>query len=1081
MGKTKTVTINEMALRVLRLARESAKDALFCSLGDILLFGNKDRLKMDSDIEDIYLDYRVKKLKKCLAPASGWRHCFTSMIELLEDCVSQYHVFVENQKIIEKEHSNQEEVDKEEFKSFLEFVRARFKSTEKMLRKYLDLPSVMGEGSIKDFCYQTASLILCTASSSYKLYSVGMEPLNLLVIDEAAQLKESESTIPLQLPGLRHAILVGDECQLPATVISNVSSEAGFGISLFERLSSLGHSKHLLNMQYRMHPSISSFPNSKFYSNLIMDAPYVMKKSYERHYLSEPMFGPYSFINVVGGKEEVDDVGRSRRNWVEVAVVVKIVQKLYKAWEGYKKKLSIGVISPYAAQVVAIKDRIEQKYDDLEGFTAKVKSVDGFQGGEADVIWHCLWILGNEKTLASSESVWEAIVRDARHRQCFFDADLDKDLAKAIIDVEKELHQMDDLFNKDSILFKSAKWKVCFSDDLRKSFGKLTSPCSKKLVMNLLLKLSSGWRPKKKNVDSVCKSSAQILKQFKVWDILPLEEIPKLVKRLDGVFAMYTDDYIDHCKQKCFEGYLEVPKSWVTSFDIVQFKKLDNHVHGNESSGGTVDGRSYVENSKVSESLLLMKFYSLSSGVVSHILSDRDGKELDLPFEETDQELEIISSPRSTFILGRSGTGKTTVLTMKLFQREQHHHIASEGIYADETSTSTDVSQRNDLGDCVVEIKDSVLRQLFVTVSPKLCYAIKQRVSGLKSDFEAPARYLACAFPGVADHCVLRLWLERKILPESLLRQYMDDIGVSNDDASAGFFLPRPSRAERAVDDPIRDMEGMLVDEYVSGRVPTLQKGNRMENIFSFPWSKDSPIVLGPRFKDAFQDPNSYLAIEPIFEVLKRGKMVSALYESCKMVSALYRPFKSKVTEQGLCYFGSFGVSGAIPSMFAALRNLQTVWASNNELTGSIPEFIGNWSKLKSLRFQGNSFGGSIPTTFSNLTLMEDLLLQLFLGNNKLTGTLPAQKSCTKEYISPEYGCGYEFQMQYGSIGWAVGATLGYAQAAQNKQVIASIGDGSFQVTAQDVSTMLRCEQRTIIFLIEPRNFCFLVDAFIVC
>ena len=42
----------------------------------------------------------------------------------------------------------------------------------------------------------------------------------------------------------------------------------------------------------------------------------------------------------------------------------------------------------------------------------------------------------------------------------------------------------------------------------------------------------------------------------------------------------------------------------------------------------------------------------------------------------------------------------------------------------------------------------------------------------------------------------------------------MDDIGVSNDDASAGFFLRRPSRAERAVDDPIREMEGMLVDEY---------------------------------------------------------------------------------------------------------------------------------------------------------------------------------------------------------------------------------------------------------------------------
>ena len=42
----------------------------------------------------------------------------------------------------------------------------------------------------------------------------------------------------------------------------------------------------------------------------------------------------------------------------------------------------------------------------------------------------------------------------------------------------------------------------------------------------------------------------------------------------------------------------------------------------------------------------------------------------------------------------------------------------------------------------------------------------------------------------------------------------MDDIGVSNDDTISGFSLRRPSRAERAIDDPIREMEGMLVDEY---------------------------------------------------------------------------------------------------------------------------------------------------------------------------------------------------------------------------------------------------------------------------
>ncbi|KAJ7946754.1 Pyruvate decarboxylase [Quillaja saponaria] len=65
----------------------------------------------------------------------------------------------------------------------------------------------------------------------------------------------------------------------------------------------------------------------------------------------------------------------------------------------------------------------------------------------------------------------------------------------------------------------------------------------------------------------------------------------------------------------------------------------------------------------------------------------------------------------------------------------------------------------------------------------------------------------------------------------------------------------------------------------------------------------------------------------------------------------------------------------------------------------------------------------------------------------------------------------YEFQMQYGSIGWSVGATLGYAQADPHKRVIACIGDGSFQVTAQDVSTMLRCGQKSIIFLINNGGY----------
>ncbi|ONK71148.1 uncharacterized protein A4U43_C04F5290 [Asparagus officinalis] len=121
------------------------------------------------------------------------------------------------------------------------------------------------------------------------------------------------------LSGVRHAIFIGDEHQLPALVKSQVSENAAFGRNLFERLSSLGHEKHLLNVQYRMHPSISKFPNSNFYDKKISDGPNVMCDSYEQKYLAGSMYGSYSFKNIQSGKESRDSNGRSLKNMIEVS------------------------------------------------------------------------------------------------------------------------------------------------------------------------------------------------------------------------------------------------------------------------------------------------------------------------------------------------------------------------------------------------------------------------------------------------------------------------------------------------------------------------------------------------------------------------------------------------------------------------------------------------------------------------------------------------------------------------------------------------------------------------------------------
>ncbi|KAJ0038641.1 hypothetical protein Pint_21977 [Pistacia integerrima] len=267
------VAIKEVASRVLKLLKETTKTddygrgTLFFPLGDILLFGSKERLKVGEEIQEIYLDYRVKRLSECFGVQTGWRHCFISMIHLLEDCVSQYHIFLENELIKKRENSDEDEI-KEEFKSFLEYVRERFNDIYPPLRNCililcthipksfilennfqnmvalitlldscktllfqdsvvseeleelfshsvaedfssssghknyllhkrrgechtvlrilqdslseLELPSYMNIDSLKDFCFKTASVIFCTASSSFKLHSVAMEPLNIL-------------------------------------------------------------------------------------------------------------------------------------------------------------------------------------------------------------------------------------------------------------------------------------------------------------------------------------------------------------------------------------------------------------------------------------------------------------------------------------------------------------------------------------------------------------------------------------------------------------------------------------------------------------------------------------------------------------------------------------------------------------------------------------------------------------------------------------------------------------------------------------------------------------------------------------
>ncbi|CAN8308350.1 unnamed protein product [Cochlearia groenlandica] len=529
----------------------SSSEHVTYGLGDIVLSGNRVRMRIDDKnvhLLDVFLDHRISTLSKLLLPLTGWNNSLDSVIDFLENMETKYRTYLllSDRKEKEKEGNKKkhkiltleefvkqkfyelsEELetnlvdlythlpksklsldhvkqmvearkalhrtrhflhgDSYNFDGFKKFIILECLEPLRLVKVQFQIPALLKNEGPSRFCLQNAHIIFCTASGASEMTAERTGAIEMLVVDEAAQLKECESAAALQLHGLRHAVLIGDELQLPAMVQSEVCEKAKFGRSLFERLVLLGHNKHLLDIQYRMHPSISRFPNVEFYDGKISDAPIVKESIYQKKFLQGNMFGPFSFINVGLGKEEFGD-GHSPKNLVEVAVVSEIISNLFKVSSVTKTKMSVGVISPYKGQIEALQERIGHKYkQSSELFTLNVRSVDGFQGGEEDVIIistvrsngngkigflsnrqranvaltrarHCLWVIGNETTLALSGSIWTKLIRDSKRRGCFYDAyDDDKKLRDVMNNALVEVDMCDVFSSFQSLTIKKGR------------------------------------------------------------------------------------------------------------------------------------------------------------------------------------------------------------------------------------------------------------------------------------------------------------------------------------------------------------------------------------------------------------------------------------------------------------------------------------------------------------------------------------------------------------------------------------------------------------------------------------------------
>ncbi|XP_037462672.1 uncharacterized protein LOC119334150 [Triticum dicoccoides] len=281
----------QVASSLLALRRQHPDPDACAGHGDLLLFGNRTRMPIDGDLDNIFQDTRLKLLTECFSPETGWRRCLLSLEAFLRDeiamikqedgtkpVVLKYYSFPtsEFQRIFEKlskclktimshvsihrtletnynniallskmlnDFSKLLGVQKQVSTSSRQLRRQRDGLTmgyhseqtvgtmrEKMpeildvtrtLLRDLQLPLTEEFSEIKEFCIESASLIFCTVSGSAKLEG---EKMDLLLIDEAAQLKECESLVPLQVSGLKHVVLIGDERQLPAMVLIGTCS-----------------------------------------------------------------------------------------------------------------------------------------------------------------------------------------------------------------------------------------------------------------------------------------------------------------------------------------------------------------------------------------------------------------------------------------------------------------------------------------------------------------------------------------------------------------------------------------------------------------------------------------------------------------------------------------------------------------------------------------------------------------------------------------------------------------------------------------------------------------------------------------
>lgn len=253
------------------------------------------------------------------------------------------------------------------------------------------------EEYVTDELFRNSQVICCTpVTSTHRALS--KKRFDTLFFDEASQALEPMVWIPLLK--CKRLILAGDHFQLPPVVKSLDAKKEGLDITLLDKCIPYQEMVVLLNRQYRMSNAIMGFSNSFFYKGELIADDSVSNHSLY-HDENSNLNKSIEFIDTAGcGFDEIQNPETlSYFNPKEAEVLFKHLSALleeYNIPEGLAA-LDIGIISPYKEQYGHLKEQASfQNFEQGRLHSLNIKTIDGFQGEERDIIYISL-VRSNDK------------------------------------------------------------------------------------------------------------------------------------------------------------------------------------------------------------------------------------------------------------------------------------------------------------------------------------------------------------------------------------------------------------------------------------------------------------------------------------------------------------------------------------------------------------------------------------------------------------------------------------------------------------------------------------------------------------